>query len=185
MDQAQGQGVVGIHYDECQHVFSAGAKSNAVFLDSFKSMMKEPRWPLMLILSGVPTLSDYVGSYQQLDALMDPVHFDEINLKYDEDEIVKLLFTYAEKAEIDIAQLVTKNFLSRLDYACVHRWGLVIELFIDTLTKAKLEGKGELELEDFAEQFALRTGTTKEYSPFSEPDYVEAFDTARMLKLSE
>ncbi|WP_171236948.1 AAA family ATPase, partial [Ruegeria sp. HKCCA6837] len=53
LDQAQGQGVVGIHYDECQHVFEKDAKSNRIFLDSFKSMMKEPRWPLMLILSGV------------------------------------------------------------------------------------------------------------------------------------
>ena len=148
-------------------------------------MMKEPRWPLMLILSGVPTLSEYVRSYEQLDALVDPVHFDEINLKRDEKQIVELLFAYADEAEIDVEELVTKDFLSRLDFACAHRWGLVIELLIDTLTTAKLEGKSELELEDFAEQFALRTGTTKQYSPFTEPDYVEAFDTARMLKLSE
>ncbi len=185
LDQAQGQGVVGIHYDECQHVFAAGAKSNAVFLDSFKSMMKEPRWPLMLILSGVPTLFEYVRSYEQLDALVDPVHFDEIRLKRDKEELRELLFAYADEAEIDIFQLVTMEFLSRLDFACAHRWGLVIELLIDTLTKAKLEGKSELKLEDFAEQFALRTGTTKQYSPFTEPDYVEAFDAQRMLKLGE
>ncbi len=92
---------------------------------------------------------------------------------------------YADEAEIDIFQLVTMEFLSRLDFACAHRWGLVIELLIDTLTKAKLEGKSELKLEDFAEQFALRTGTTKQYSPFTEPDYVEAFDAQRMLKLGD
>ena len=105
--------------------------------------------------------------------------------KRDEKQIVELLFAYADEAEIDIEQLVTKDFLSRLDFACAHRWGLVIELLIDTLTTAKLEGKSELELEDFAEQFALRTGTTKQYSPYTAPDYVEAFDTARMLKLPE
>ena len=116
---------------------------------------------------------------------MDPVHFDDINLKHDEEQLVELLFAYADKAEIKIRPLVTQDFLSRLDYACAHRWGLVIELLIDALTSAKLQGKAELELEDFAEQFALRTGTNGQYSPFSEPDYVEAFDTKRMLTLSD
>ncbi|WP_171239096.1 hypothetical protein [Ruegeria sp. HKCCA5763] len=130
-------------------------------------------------------MSDYVRSYEQLDALVDPVHFDEISLQNDAEQLAELIYAYADEAEINIEELATEGFLRRLDFACAHRWGLVIELLIDTLTKAKLEGKSELKLEDFAEQFALRTGTTKQYSPFTEPDYVEAFDTKRMLKLSD
>lgn len=185
LDQAEKQGVIGIHYDECQHVFYDGAKSNRTFLDSFKSMMKEPRWPLMIILSGVPSLSTYVRSYEQLDKLVDPVHFSEIKLRRDKNQLIKLLFDYADLVEIDIEKLVTQDFLARLDHACTHRWGLVIELLIETLTEAKLKGKSQLVVQDFAEQFAFRTGISKDYSPFTAPDYAEAFDPERLLELSK
>lgn len=184
LDQAEGQGVIGIHYDECQHVFSDGAKSNRIFLDSFKSMMKEPRWPLMMILSGVPSLAKYVQSYEQLDKLLAPVHFQEIHLKRDTDQLVSLLYKYADQAEIEIEKLVTPDFLARLDHACSHRWGLVIELLIETLIEAKLKGRTQLKVRDFVEQFSSRTGLTKKYSPFTASDFMEAFDSKRLLELS-
>ncbi len=185
LDQAQGQGVIGIHYDECQHVFIEGAKTNRIFLDSFKSMMKEPRWPLMMILSGVPSLSKHVRSYEQLDKLVDPVHFSEIKLKRDEDLLVALLFAYADRVDIDIEGLVTRDFLARLDHACANRWGLVIELLIDTLIAAKLKGKSCLTNDDFAEQFTLRSGIPASYSPFVVADFEKAFDPRVLFDLSE
>lgn len=184
LDQAQGQGVIGIHYDECQHVFIDGAKTNRTFLDSFKSMMKEPRWPLMMILSGVPSLSEHVRSYEQLDKLVDPVHFEEIKLKRDEDLLVALLYAYSDQIDIDIEELVTRDFLARLDHACANRWGLVIELLIDTLSAAKLEGKSSLANDDFAKQFSLRSGVPVHYSPFIVADFEKSFDPHVLLKLS-
>ena len=183
LDQASRQGVIGIHYDECQHVFSEGAKSNRVFLDSFKSMMKETRWPLMMILSGVPSLATYVKSYEQLDNLLDPVHFNEIKLSRDKDQLVMLLFAFADRVDVDIEKLVTPDFLARLDHACSHRWGLVIELLIKALVEAKFKNRTELKVKDFAEQFAARTGTPKAYSPFIVPDFLEAFDPKRLYDL--
>ncbi|WP_162798595.1 TniB family NTP-binding protein [Sulfitobacter sp. SK012] len=183
LHQAKQQGVIGIHYDECQHVFSDGAKSNRVFLDSFKSMMKETRWPLMMILSGVPALNKYIQSYEQLENLVEPVRFHEINMKRDEEDLVRLLYLYADQVEINIEQLVTPDFLARLDYACSHRWGLVIELLIETLIEAKLKKKTQLRAKDFAKQFALKTGTREDYSPFTAPDFREAFDSQKLLDL--
>lgn len=185
IDQAAGQGVIGIHYDECQHVFIDGAKSNRVFLDSFKSMMKESRWPLMMILSGVPSLAKHIRSYEQLDELLDPVHFTTIKVSRDKALLTKLLFAYADQVEIEIEQLVTEDFLARLDHACSHRWGLVIELLIATLVEAKLLGKSKLDVQDFVKQFSLKKGIPKEYSPFTAPDFREAFDPQRLLALNQ
>ncbi|WP_340240969.1 AAA family ATPase [Sulfitobacter pontiacus] len=184
LDQAKRQGVIGVHYDECQHVFIDGAKSNKIVLDSFKSMMKEPHWPMMLILSGVPTLSDYIRSYEQLEKLVDPVHFDEIRLKRDRDQLVKLLYCYADRVEMNIDELVTPDFLARLDHACSHRWGLVIELLIKTLVEVKVSGKNELEANDFAVQFAAQTGTLMRSSPFTAPDFLTAFDSQRLFEIN-
>lgn len=184
VDQAERQGVIGIHFDECQHVFIDGAKSNKIFLDSFKSMMKEPRWPMMLILSGVPTLSNYIRSYEQLEKLVDPVHFDEIRVKRDRDQLVKLLYCYADRVEMNIDELVTPDFLARLDHACSHRWGLVIELLIKTLVEVKLSGKSELDANDFAVQFAAKTGTLMRSSPFTAPDFLQAFDSQKLFEMN-
>lgn len=184
LDQAAGQGVIGIHYDECQHVFDEGAKSNRIFLDSFKSMMKEPRWPLMMILSGVPSLAKYIQSYEQLDELVAPVHFSMIKIRQDGELLTSLLFAFADQVDIEIEELVTSDFLARLDHACSHRWGLVIELLIETLVEAKLKRKTELKIQDFARQFALKKGIPKQYSPFTAPDYLEAFDPQRLFALN-
>ncbi|WP_223429077.1 TniB family NTP-binding protein [Tateyamaria pelophila] len=181
--QAEQQGVIGIHYDECQHVFRDGGKTNQHFLDSFKSMMKETRWPLMMILSGVPSLNKYIRSHEQLDNLVEPVRFHEINVKRDEEYLARLLYLYADQVEINIEQLVTQDFLTRLDYACSHRWGLVIELLIETLIEAKLKKKKQLRAKDFAKEFALKTGTREKYSPFTAPDFREAFDSQKLLEL--
>lgn len=183
LDQVQGQGVIGIHYDECQHVFIKNAASNRIFLDSFKSMMKETRWPLMLILSGVPSLTKFVQPYEQLWELLDRISFDEIHIKRDVNLLNRLLFAFSDKAEIDVEHLSTHDFLERLDHACSHRWGLVIEIVIETLVQCKLKGKSEASVEDFATVFALKTGISRKYTPFRVPEFRDAFDSSKLLEL--
>lgn len=181
LEQVERQGVIGVHYDECQHVFVEGAKSNRNFLDSFKSMMKETRWPLMLILSGVPTLTKSVQPYEQLSALLDPVHFDEIRFKRDMELLNSLMFAFADKAKVDIEHLVTQEFLERIDHACSHRWGLVIELEIAALVRCQMAGRKKLKVDDFVTVFALKTGIPEAFSPFTVPDFRDAFDPATLL----
>jgi len=146
--QSREQGVIGFYYDECQHVFAPEAKSNRIFLDSFKSLMKEPEWPLIMILSGVPDLAEYVNSEEQLSHLLAPVHFDEISLGKSADpledpdlnELNKLVYSYAAHGGIDVDELVDLDFLERLDFACVSRWGLVIELLIRAFAMCRFRG---------------------------------------------
>lgn len=183
LDQVQGQGVIGIHYDECQHVFTEGSKSNRYFLDSFKSMMKEPRWPLMLVLSGVPTLTKFVQPYEQLSNLLQPVHFEEIRFKRDMELLNSLLFAFADKADVDIESLSTPDFLERLDHACSHRWGLVIELMIEVLISCQMKGRKQLVVGDFVKVFAARTKTSEKISPFIVADYKELFDPKKLFEL--
>ncbi|WP_085807810.1 hypothetical protein [Roseovarius albus] len=129
------------------------------------------------------SLSKYVGSYEQLRKLVSPFHFDKIKLTRDTEQLAGILFAYSDTAEINIYNLVTPDFLARLDHACNHRWGLVIELLIDVLIEAKLNGKTQLQTKDFAEQFALKTGDPKRYSPFTVPNYLEVFDPQRLYEL--
>jgi hypothetical protein len=60
----------------------------------------------------------------------------------------------------------------------------VIELLIDTLVVAKIKGKTHVSVDDFAKQFAVSKGIPKQYSPFTAPDFREAFDPQRLFDLT-
>lgn len=68
-----------------------------------------------MILSGVPQLAKYVQPYEQLDALLDPVHFKTISFRRDMNLLNRLLFAFADLVEVDIKTLVTPDFREAFD----------------------------------------------------------------------
>lgn len=184
MQQARLQGVIGIHFDECQHMFTAtGHNTNAKVLDGFKALCKDRRWPLALVLSGVPALAGFVTPYVQLNELLNKVHFDLISGQSDIMEMHDLCFAYAETVEINFEPLATQDFYDRLEFACGRRWGLVIELVIEALTLCKLDGHTDISSRYFEIAFAERSGISMGYSPFSIDDYRDAFSEVKLLEL--
>lgn len=184
-------GVIGVYYDECQHVFVPGAKSNRIFLDSFKSLMKETDWPMILFMSGVPALGTYVHAEEQLSHLLTPVHFSEIRLGRkadpakdpDMNELNKLVYAYADLADIHVDGVVDVDFLERLDFACFSRWGLVIEVLVRTFALCRLRGKNAATIELFAEGYGQHSNLPAGLSPFTAPDYRDILDRSKLLDL--
>jgi hypothetical protein len=168
----------------CQHVFSEdGDRTNQQFLDSFKTLLKDSRWPLMLILSGIPTLAGYVEKEEQLARLLRTVSFEEIDLKQqaEMDELLHLTFSYAERAGLDFSPLATRDFLERLVFSCLGRWGLVIEMVIEAFTLCQIEGKNTCSIEDFARAYAKTYSTPIGHSPFTLPNYRDGFDPRKLM----
>lgn len=191
-DQAKRQGVIGIQYDEAQHMFSdTGKAANRVVLDSFKAVMKETDWPLILILSGVPSLKTHIETDQaseerkQLRFLMTPVHFELIRPRAPEDihELNMLAYTYADKAGIDFDPLSNGDFFGRLSHACAYRWGLVIEMMIEAFTICRVAGETTISIDHFAEAFSRIHGIPPGFSPFTVDDYLESFDPDNLMSL--
>lgn len=190
-EQSCALGVVGLYYDECQHAFTSGEISNAKLLDRFKALMKEPEWPLMLILSGVPVLASHVNSEEQVAHLLSHIHFDEIHLgrfadpTRDSDmiELNKLVYTYAERADIDVEDLVDVDFLQRLDFACASRWGLVIELLIRAFGLCRLQGQKTVTVKMFSEAYAQNSRLPQGLCPFTAPDYRDMIDSDKLMEM--
>lgn len=143
--QAKLQGVVGIHYDEAQHIMRGKSDPEVLsVLDAFKTLMKSYEWPLMLILSGVPELGDYVQREPQLDRFVTRIEFLEIDLcnasgspAQDYETINEIVGSYAISAGLDVdANLPTGDFLHRLATAGAFRWGLVIDIVVDAVALA-------------------------------------------------
>ena len=186
LEQAKLQGVIGIHFDEAQHMFGPNKEaSNTIVLDGFKALMKEASWPLVLILSGVPELARYVQSYEQLKFLMDPIHFGDIQLPQDRDEMNRLAFALGDQVAVDFQPLSYESFYDVLAFSCNMRWGLAIELIRSALDFCVLDGKAAIGIEHIEAGFAERTGIPKGYSPFSVDDYESAFDPDRLAELMQ
>jgi len=185
---AQLQGVVGIHFDECQHVFTtADTATNQKILDSFKSLLKDHNWPLMLIFSEIPSLATHIKKEEQLDRLLRTVSFEGIDLSQsaDMEELLHLVFSYGDKAGLDVDNLATEDFLRRLTFAACHRWGLVIEVLIEAFSLAAFTPDKVCLIDHFSEAFAKISGFPVGYSPFTMPNYEDNFDQAKMLDAYE
>ncbi|MEJ2002715.1 MAG: ATP-binding protein [Maritimibacter sp.] len=186
--QAREQGVHGIHYDECQHIFPANNEANrAMLLDSFKSLLKDPDWPFMLILSGVDELVHHIGSDEQLAFLLRPVRFREISFGRNEDvhELNRLCFAYADKAGVDFTPLSSTDFYRRLSCATANRWGRAIELVIEALIDAVEQGDKTISSAHFCRAFTSTLGLPPGYSPFSVDDFEPLFAGETVFKLWE
>ncbi|WP_406735849.1 ATP-binding protein [Thioclava sp. GXIMD4215] len=186
--QAREQGVIGIHYDECQHIFPrVTGEARAMILDSFKSLLKQPEWPLMLILSGVDSLVQHITSEEQLAYLMRPISFPEVALHRPADlaEMVSLCHAYADKAGLAFDTLNTRDFYERLACACANRWGLVIELLIDAFVIALNQRASEPSPPHFCLAFTRRTGLREGYSPFSIDSYEALFSPQKIFEIWE
>lgn len=184
--QAKAQGVVGIHYDECQHIFTnRKPDARAMILDSFKTLLKQPDWPFMLILSGIGELAERVQEEPQLAHLLRPLTFSEINIHRSEDlnELNSLCHAYAERAGYDFANLGTVDFHRRFSLACGNSWGIAVELMMAALIKAETKSVANLSAALFCEAFTERLELQPGFSPFSVDDYEELFQAQKMIDL--
>lgn len=189
-EQAKRMGVVGVHYDEAQHMFTdTGEAANRIVLDSFKALLKDPAWPMVLILSGVPELARHIEKdrptedRRQLRFLLTPIHFEMINMAEDVDELNSMAFSFADKAGVEFDGLSNLDFLARLSHGCAYRWGLVIEMLIEAFKLCVLSGETVVKVEHFVEAFAEIYGLPVGFSPFTMPDYRDSFDPENLMEL--
>lgn len=184
--QAKAQGIVGIHFDECQHIFpKEGRVERGKILNSFKSLLKDLEWPMMLVLSGVDELAGHIKSDDQLDELLDDVVFSEfdVNRSGDIEELNTLCHAYAEMVGLDFSDLASVDFFQRLALACAGRWGLMIELLINALVVAVLDGSDAIRADHFCRAFTKGTRYRPGISPFSIRDFEKHFERRKLAQL--
>lgn len=161
--QLQREGIFAIHLDEAQHLFNEKKRDQIeTILIGLKDFMKRTDWPVLLVLSGVPALLDYLNRLDKLVALMEPLSYEDVS--YDEeslDEADAVLCAFAKVAELDVSTLRTEDVFNRMIHASSRRWGRFIELVIQSMAHAKASGKTNLNIGDLADTFRRSTGAAK------------------------
>ena len=173
--QGEMQGCVGLNYDELQHIL-ADKEGEALEeeLDSFKSILKSKSWPFFLILSGVPTLEDYLPKFEQLFRKVTHVKFEDIDFDAEATTVHEMMSSYAIEAKLQIHDdLNSEEFIRRLVTAGAHRWGIVCEIVGKAIERAVGSHADTLTNDHFVEFWVSKTGMNALATPFNH----ENFDT--------
>jgi hypothetical protein len=159
-DQLKRQDIFIVHIDEVQHTMhDKSAKERKIILDGLKDMMKRPDWPVMLLLSGVPTLLDCLNESDELVALLEPVSYSDITYsEKDLEEADGIMCAYAAAAKLDVSGIRDEETYNRMIHGTARRWGRFIEMVIHSMANAKAEGKTDLSRTDLAATFGRWTG---------------------------
>ena len=124
--------------------------------------MKRTDWPVLLVLSGVPSLLDHLNGLDELVALMEPIRYEDVS--YDDESLNEadaVLCAFANAAELDVSTLRTEDVFNRMIHASSRRWGRFIELVIQSMAHARASGKNDLTIDDLADTFRRWTGAAK------------------------
>ena len=175
--QAEAQGIIGIHFDEAQHIF-AGKSDNdrEMILDNFKSLIKSRGWPLMLIMSGVPELADHLRALDQTQNKVTHVHFEGIDLPDDLEVIHEIVGSYTLENGLEVDEdLMSEDFYRRLAVASAMRWGTLIKMTIASIANARVSGSTALTRDHYVDFWAGKANVNALATPFTHPGYETMF----------
>lgn len=175
--QSERQGIVAVWYDEAQHILAKKNEEALIeVLDCFKTMVKGPDWPIMLILSGVPELAGIIPALEQLFRKVTHVRLDDIDFAADAEKVHSIVGSYAIEAGLEGDDaLDTEDFLHRLTTVSAFRWGLVIELVMKAVGKAVAEHSSRLKVDHFVQAWVAKTGMNPVATPFTHSGYQTMF----------
>lgn len=175
--QAEAQGIIGIHFDEAQHILAGKSENDReMILDNFKSLIKTRGWPLMLIMSGVPELADHLRALDQTQNKVTRVHFDAIDPQQDLQVIHEIVGSFALENGVEVDEnLLTEDFYRRLAVASAMRWGTLIKMTIAAIGNARVSGLPMLSREHYVEYWAGKANVNALATPFTHDGYETMF----------
>ncbi len=171
-----------LHIDEAQHLSSHETQREIQsVINTLKSLMQHPQWPVGLILSGTPTLKAILNHDPQLARRFYPIKFPALNAIQDTDQILTTVAYYVEQARLTAGDdLLTQDFAARAIHAANGEYGLLIEYTIDAIENALRRKQSALNVENYRDWFAQKSGCLDGLNPFHAADF-ERIDCRKLL----
>lgn len=157
-----------LHLDEAQHLSSHETKGEMQsVINTLKSLMQNPQWPVGLILSGTPTLNTILNNDPQLARRFYSIKFPALNAIQDTEQILATVAYYAEQAQLTAGDnLLTQDFAARAIHAANGEYGLLIEYTIDAIENALRRKQSALYVENYRDWFERKAGCLDGLNPF-------------------
>lgn len=158
-------GITVLWIDEAHDLFCADRN---VILRGLKTLMQGDD-ALIVILSGTMKLGEIIRTDPQVQRRFSTLVLPPVSEEEDRDMFASVISTYCEK--VGLTPPEAPDLVGRLFRASRFRFGRAVEAVIGAIERALLEGADKLELEHFAEYWAIDEGCSVEMNVFHVDDW--------------
>ena len=158
-------GIVAIWIDEAHDLFCADRN---LILRALKSLMQGEA-AVIVILSGTSALAEVVRSDPQVQRRFTSLILPPVDPKADGGQIAGLIETYCQRA--GLAPPVERDLVERVTHAARYRFGRTVEAVVNAIERALMDGADQLDIDHFAEAYALHEGAGSERNVFLVEDW--------------
>jgi hypothetical protein len=162
-----------VYIDECQHMFETlGEKDTRKVINSIKTLIKNPDWPVVVVLSGIPELLEKVNMDPQLRKLTTAYNMRSLDPNSDDDlnEVDTAFYHYALARGVNIDGVRDEETYRRLCHATGHHFGRAFKFMVSLFASLQDTDK-VLKLDTLADHYAEKTGCFPGHNPFLREDY--------------
>ncbi|WP_162559655.1 ATP-binding protein [Methylobacterium radiodurans] len=177
-------GLLAIHLDEMHNVvLKANEIDRTDIQNALKSMVTDEAWPIVVIVSGLPVLADFLEEAEEDRRRALTVNFDALDPELDGEAIREMGKTLASVAGVVFSDTVAKPLVPRLLHAGLYQMGTSIELIQEAIGQALKAETDDLRREHFASAYYKRTACGAAANPFT-VDAWQKIDCSRVLQKS-
>jgi hypothetical protein len=165
--------VMFLHLDEAQDLMGSQSDREMVsVVNTLKSVMQNPKWPVSLVLSGTPNLLALLNLDPQLGRRFTPISFGQLDLIDDGSNVRSLVEQYCSAIDIESDDaLKDDDFIARLIHASANEFGILIEITIGAIEICFMCHETTLCKRHFVAEFRRRTGCVNDLNPFVRLNY--------------
>jgi hypothetical protein len=151
--------------DEVHHLMKTPKESSLV-LDTIKSLMQN-EGSVIVILTGIDTMWQVIAADEQVSRRFLKLRLPEMNATKDGDALLYQLEEFCQTAELQPPE--NGDLMARLIHGSRGCFGLCIENMINAIETALLTGARRLDLEHFADTWAIQEGCVPGKNVFLSP----------------
>jgi hypothetical protein len=148
-----------IWIDELHHALLGRSEVEVMKIsESLKGLMINPNSPISLIVSGLPTVSAFIGSDAQIYHRSETVEFGSIALPDNAYDIKTTMCALISRAGMKQLTFADDDFIEKLCIAADLQFGMVIDFVREALFKAfqRLDFNGTITVADFAAVYSMK-----------------------------
>lgn len=184
MERIALRGLLALHLDEMHNVvLKANELDRTDLQNALKSMVADEAWPIVVIISGLPVLADFLEEAQEDRRRALTVNFESLDPERDGEAMHEMAKTLASVAELAFPDTIAKPLVPRLLHAALYEMGTSIELIQEAIGKALKAEEDTLRREHFAAAYYKRTACGAAANPFT-ADAWQKIDCSRVLQKS-
>lgn len=174
--------IAGLWLDEVQDVGRhATPKAILAFTKRFRNLMQDSQWPVCLFLSATPEAREIFKMDKTLSRRLTPLEIEPMTIQNDAALIRSTAADLLSNAKIGEPGFFAEDeFVELLIKAADGRFGMFLKFTVDAITRAKSQGRCEIDLDDYAHAFFKHTNNQDELNPFISQHW-RSIDTATIL----